>query len=130
MGKNMKKRFYADYREWEDYKNGMWGKEVKLENVEKSRLLLITPLEAMAKVIIDWPIATKHNLSNAGSNRKSWVGQACCCLNHGATEFETRMAWKELTKEQQFEANRCADVVIKHWELKNNFKYVKEDFTL
>lgn len=126
----MKKRFYADYREWEDYKNGMWNKEVRLEFIEKSRTLLTSPLEAMAKVIIDWPISTKHNLSNAGSNRKSWLGQACCCLNHDATEFETRMAWRELTKDEQVEANRCADVVIKHWELKNNFKYVKEDFTL
>lgn len=126
----MKKRFYADYREWEDYKNGMWNKEVKTEQIEKSRLLLLSPLEAMAKVIKEWPVSTKHNLSNAGSNRRSWVGQACCCLNHGATEFETRMAWKELTKEQQQFANQCADQVIKQWETENNFIYVKEDFTL
>ena len=126
----MRKRFYADYRTWEDYQNGMWGKEVKIEQAEKSKQLLQEPLEAMQRVISEWPISTKHNLSNAGSNRKSWVGQAACCLSVGSTEFETRMAWKELAKEQQFYANQCADIVIKQWETENNFIYVKEDFTL
>lgn len=124
------KRFYADYRTWEDYQNGMWRKEVKLEQIEKSKTLLSDPLYSMQQVIHNWPIASKHNLSNANSNRKSWLGQAACCLVVGSTEFETRMAWRELTKEQQFYANQCADIVIKNWEKENNFIYVKEDFNL
>lgn len=124
------KRFYADYREWEDYKAGMWGKEVKTEQIEKSKQVLNDCLPAMQRVVEEWPISSKHNLSNANSNRRSWLGQAACCIEVGSTEFETRMAWKELTKEQQSDANKCADFVIKEWELINNFKHVKEDFTL
>lgn len=129
----MSKRFYSPFTEWEDFKNGMFGNEVKLANVEKSKNLLLDCRDAMTRVITEWPVSSKHNLTNASSNRRSWLGQACCCINHSATEFETRLAWKELTKEQQFNANRIADSIISDWETRNNFnknKYVKEDFTL
>ena len=124
------KRYYADYRTWEDYKAGMWNKEVRTDFIELSKDLLLNPLEAMQNVIISWPVSTKHNLSNLNSNRKSWLGQAACCLTHECSEFETRMAWKELTKEQQFYANQCANIVIEKWDKENKIEYVKEDFTL
>jgi hypothetical protein len=121
----MSKRFYADYRDWEDFKNGMYGKEVRLEFVEHAKNLLLNPIEAMRQVINNWPVSTRHNLTNSGSNRKSWLGQSACNIAKGCFEFETRMAWKELTKEQQFYANQCADTVIKEWELANNFIKIK-----
>lgn len=131
----MAKRFYAPYTQWEDYKCGMFGIEVKLDQVEKSRLLLASEhLESvMIRVVKDWPVSSKHNLTNISSNRRSWLGQAACCMNHGATEYETRLAWRELTKEQQIQANCYADIAIKTWEQLNNFnknEFIKEDFTL
>lgn len=129
----MNKRFYAPYTDWEDFINGMYGTEVKIDQIEKSRLLLLQPKNAMLRVISEWPISSKHNLTNAGSNRKSWLGQAACCINHQSTEFETRLAWKELTKDEQAFANECADEVIVIWEQQNNFNkknYVKDAFTL
>jgi hypothetical protein len=132
----MAKRFYAPFTEWEDFKNGMFGKEVKTDQVEASKILLSDSdalLLFMQQVCAEWHISAKHNLTNAGSNRRSWLGQAACCLSHKATEFETRLAWKELSKEQQFSANRSADIAISEWESANNFNkkdYVKEAFTL
>jgi len=127
------KRFYAPYTDWEDFKAGMYGNEVKINQIELSKRLLQNPKNAMMRVIAEWPIASKHNLTNAGSNRKSWLGQAACCIECVSTEFETRLAWKELSKEQQSFANQCADEVIEIWEKQNNFdkkNYVKDTFTL
>lgn len=129
----MAKRFYAPYDTWEDYKNGMYGKEVRPKFTDLSAELMKDIKPAMLRVVTEWPISTKHNLTNAGSNRKSWLGQAACCINHGATEFETRLAWRMLTKETQFAANLSAKQIIEFWEQQNNFNkndYIKEDFTL
>lgn len=124
---------YFDYKDWEDFKAGMFSKEVRVDFIDKSTLLMSNIKPAMLRVINEWPIACKHNLSNVGSNRKSWLGQAACCINHGASEFETRMCWRTLSKEIQAIANDAANEVIAIWEQQNNFikeKYVKEDFTL
>lgn len=109
----------------------MYGKEVKIDQIEKSKELLSSSvlLDAMFEVIDKWPVSTKHNFTNAGSNRRSWLGQAACCIRHKSTEFETRLAWRELTSEVQKIANSYADQVILNWEQLNNFNrksYVKE----
>jgi hypothetical protein len=129
----MAKRFYAPFHTWEDYQNGMFGSEIREDYSNLSASLMSDIKPAMLRVINEWPISTRHNLTNAGSNRKSWLGQAACCINHGATEFETRLAWRLLPKETQFAANKSAQEVIEIWELQNNFNkndYIKEDFTL
>lgn len=129
----MAKRFYAPYETWEDYQNGMFGKEVREDYSNLSASLMEDIKPAMLRVINEWPIASKHNLTNAGSNRKSWLGQAACCISHGATEFETRLAWRLLPKHIQQCANIAAQQVIELWETQNNFNkndYIKEDFTL
>lgn len=127
------KRIYHPYETWEDYKAGMFSLEVRLDYIEKSTELMNDIKTAMLRVIKEWPISSAHNLSNVNSNRKSWLGQASCCINHGSSELETRMCWRTLPKDVQSQANKAANEVIEIWETENNFnkkKYVKEDFTL
>lgn len=117
----MNKRFYAAYTEWEDFKKGMFSKEVRPEYIDKSTELMKDIKSAMQRVVDEWPITTKHNLSNGNSNRKSWLGQAACCINHGSSEMETRLCWRLLPKEIQQSANEAANEVINEWDIKNNF---------
>ncbi len=70
----------------------------------------------MLSVIVSWPVATQHNLSNKSMNRQAWLGQAACCLAEGITEDATRFAWRTLTEQEQNAANDIADYVINKWE--------------
>lgn len=85
----------------------------------------------MLDVTNNWPVSTKHNFTNVGSNCKSWLGQAACCYAHKATEFETRMAWNGLDTETQRQANLAAMQIISYWDENNQFKrkeHAKEVF--
>lgn len=132
-------RFYADYRDWEDYKNGMWRKI----NSDEEPELLQKAIEftgnhelygaSMLRVIKEWPVSSKHNLTNVGMNRRAWIGHAAVCLAINVPEHIVRQAWWHLSDEQRIAANHVADLAIAEWELLNNFNknnYVKEDFTL
>lgn len=89
------------------------------EHLALSRELLSDPSElrdAMFSVVTSWPTSTAHNLSDTSSNRRSWLGQAACCLIHGSTIWTTCQAWWLLTDAQRDAANAVADEVIKDWE--------------
>jgi hypothetical protein len=114
------RRVWHPYTDWEDYQAGMYGnaKDFMRErglSVDLLRDTVALP-DAMMDAVLAWPIAAEHNLTDLGSNRRSWVGQAACCLAHGATEFATCSAWGELSEDQRDAANACADVVIARWE--------------
>ena len=79
----------------------------------------------MYDVIDNWKYETEQFLSNQNSNRQAWLGQAACCLAHGASESETRTAWNKLSINQMEQANLIADSVILEWEnrYENAIKY-------
>lgn len=112
------KRFYAPYTEWEDFKNGMYEvppKEGFSDYVQKGVYLLSDKakfLEASKRVIMEWPIASRVNLTNPSCNRRAWIGQAACSIDHKSTETHVRKSWSLLTQRQQAEANEIADIVI------------------
>lgn len=113
-------RLFYHYSLWEDYHAGMYdeSKNGRQERVQKAVHILGNAdicREAMEKVIAEWEIATKYNLSNAEINRKAWLGQAACCCFGGVHEDETREAWGYLTHEQRQTANAIADRIIKKW---------------
>jgi len=83
---------------------------------KRPRTRLISPAIAMRKVIEHWPIASRVNLSDIRSNRRSWLGQAACCIESGIPEHITRMAWNALTNDQKDNANNVAKEVILLWE--------------
>lgn len=112
-------QYFTDYKNWEDYQNGMW--KIHDPNEEQKLIDLATdclndPVEAMSRVINEWPEATKVNLTNKGSNRKSWLGQAACCIRSGVPEKLTRIAWNALPKQSKDNANRIAKEIIEKWE--------------
>lgn len=113
-------RIFHHYSKWEDFHAGMYdeSKDGRAERVAAAAGILGTPAicrKAMEKVIAEWPIATEYNLSNAGINRKAWLGQAACSCYAGIHEDETREAWGIMTPEQRTEANRIAAEIIKKW---------------
>ena len=113
-------RIFHHYSKWEDFHAGMYdeSKDGRAERVTAAAKILGTPSicrKAMEKVIAEWPVATEYNLSNAGINRKAWLGQAACSCYGGIHEDETREAWGVMTPEQRTEANRIAAEIIKKW---------------
>lgn len=124
------KQVYHPYWLWEDFKNGMWRRLKKEEEIK----LLPSIIEftgnyelyggAMFEVIKEWKYSCEHNLSDFSVNRRAWLGHAACCYKHGWPEYLVREAWNQLTINQQNLANKMADEAIKEWELKylNNAK--------
>lgn len=117
-------RIYHPYQKWECYQNGMYdqSKDNDLSLIEKSKNLLSdkqATLEAMTFVIENWKNSCEHYLTDLSSNRRSWLGQAACCFEHGASDQATCKAWWQLTDQQRFIANAVADTVINEWEQDN-----------
>lgn len=89
------------------------------EMIEDCKQTLSCPqwLEQVMRVVVhSWEIAAEQNLTNLARNRQAWLGQAACCFVHGAPEYLTKIAWGELTEDQQKNANIVADSVIQTWE--------------
>jgi hypothetical protein len=70
----------------------------------------------MKNVIREWKHSCEHNLSNTTQNRRAWIGHAACAFAFACPEDIVREAWKHLTEQQQFDANRMADIAILEWE--------------
>lgn len=119
-------RVYHDYRRWEDFKNGMWrnvsGKEI--ESLLPAAIEFTGDHErygkAMMSVIMRWKYSCEHNLTDSGLNKRAWIGHAACSLELGFPEVVVRAAWKHLTDEQRYLANKQADIAIEQW--KSNYK--------
>lgn len=120
----MKQIFYQ-YREWEDYQNGLYSvvsKEKENIYINKAVFLLTNEkllFEIMYKVITEWKISSRQNLSDVTCNRKSWLGQSACCYYSKTPEYLTRKAWVSLTQKQMDKANNIANKVIDIWEKEN-----------
>lgn len=124
----MIKRIYHHYEKWEDYKNGMWN---KAEKKDEGRLLKLA-IEftgnhkkygrAMQDVIREWKFTCEHNLTDNSINKKAFIGHCAVSYRLNIPEYITRLAWHELTEEQQNLANAQAERAIKKWELNHKSK--------
>lgn len=115
----MIQQYFTHYKNWEDWKNGMYRDIDKGEydiNVELAIKTLCNPEDAMLKVVKEWYHSARQNLSDLKSNRRAWLGQAACCIENRVPEHCTREAWGKLTNEQRIKANKIAEKVIKKWE--------------
>lgn len=104
-------RVWVPYWSWEDWKNGIFTNHIRQEMIEMSKELLSNARlfsKVIDRVISEWPMACIHNLSNKSRNRKAFLGQAACLINHGANEIETVNGWWMLDHIQQREANETA----------------------
>jgi len=123
LRKNQKYRFKRVWHpcgNWEEIKYGMWDRPVQ----HKTQLLQAIAFTSnhveygkyMRKVTKEWPISCENALTDYSLNRKAWLGHAACALAHRLPESVVREAWKELTDEQQFLANKEAERAIAEWE--------------
>ncbi len=118
-------RIYHHHEKWEEFHAGMW-RSVSLE--EKDSLLKKAVAftgdadlygSFMLRVIEEWPYSCEHNLTCEEMNRQAWIGHAATCLAIGCPEDITRLAWHQLSKDQQDRANLKADEAIRKWEEKH-----------
>lgn len=122
-------RIYHRFELWEDNRYGMYEKTCFMDDHQMMidcQVLLSCPewlYEAMSQVTHSWFHSSEHNLSNSNRNRQAWLGQAACCIVHGAPEYLTKLAWHRLTAKQQAAANAVADEVIEVWEIKHSRGY-------
>lgn len=100
----------------------MWcfvGKE-KGKQLSKDAAVLMRDPEAfrgsMLSALKEWPYSCAQNLSATTSNRLAWLGHAGCFLATRSPEANTRNGWRQLTEEEQMEANKEAEKVIEEWE--------------
>ena len=111
------KPVWKNYREWEDFKNGMYQNGNDIEMIKQCYEILTS--ENLKQNMIDttktYEISTKVNFTNKMFNPVSWLGQATCNLLIGATAQEVCQAWTSMTKEQQTKANNVAKEVIEEW---------------
>lgn len=111
------KPIWRNYREWEDFKNGMYRNGNDVEMIKQCYEILTS--ENLKQNMIDtsktYEISTKVNFTNKMFNPVSWLGQATCNLLIGATAQEVCQAWTSMTKEQQTKANSIAKEVIEEW---------------
>lgn len=115
------KRVFHHYEEWEDYQSGMYDeiREGRDYRVQMAKGLLGNPAlcdKFMREVVKRWKCACEQVFTNPSINRRSWLGQAACCLYAGVKENETREAWWLLTDEERNTANEIAEKVIKEYE--------------
>ena len=102
---------------WEDYLAGMYRSDAPSGEINDSRSLLADEDRlgaAMLRVTREWPNATAHNLSEEGAHH-AWLGQAACCLNHGASDKATCAEWWGLSDVQRDQANGVADRIEAEW---------------
>ena len=115
------KRIWHNYKKWEDLE--MWRIVPKQEEKEFLKQAIEftgnTDLygQWMLKVILNWKYSCEHNLTNSSINQKAWVGHAATQMAIDCPEYITRMAWKELTQDQQDRANKKAETAIKLWNI-------------
>ena len=116
---------WTNYRNWEDYKNGMYENGHNREIVIQCYEILTSDRlkENMTDTAYTYEIATKVNFTNKMFNPISWLGQATCNLLIGATAQEVCQAWMSMTKEQQDKANNIAKEVIEEW--KKNYESIQ-----
>lgn len=117
---NKFKRVYKKYTEWEEIQFNMWGEVKNIKKATNKALKLISDHKLygkyMSKVIKEWTISCENALTDYSINRRAWLGQAAVALALKIPEHITRTAWKDLTHEQQFLANKEAEYYIKSWE--------------
>lgn len=115
------KQQYVPYYEWEDWINGMWRKLKK----EDEKEMLIKAVEftgdhiiygsAMRKVITAWPRTMLNSMTNVSINRRAFLGHCACTFEFDCPEYITRMAWKRLTDNQRYLADKVAQETINKW---------------
>lgn len=116
------KQQYVPYWEWEDWINGMWGTDDRLQEAVEFTGDHIRYGEAMKEVVEAWPRTMLNNLTNPSINKRAFLGHCAVCFKLGITESTTREAWKLLTDQQRYDADKVAQEVVNDYRNKQLYK--------
>lgn len=112
------KQVWTPYWEWEDWVNGMWAKG-DVSSLSVAIEFTGDHLKygaAMKEVVNKWPRTMLNSLTNPSINKRAFLGHCAVSYKLGIPESITRMAWKELTDEQRFLADKVAQETVDEWK--------------
>ncbi len=113
-------RVWHPFHLWEEVNFNMWGRVSNRSEFIKKAIEFTGNYKLygsfMDRVVNEWPVSCENALTDYYMNRKAWIGHAACALAIGCPEDITRQAWKELSYEQQYLANKEASRAISSWE--------------
>lgn len=115
-------RVYKPYWLWEDWLNGMWIRQSKINEevmLKKASSFTGDHVEygkAMREVVKSWPNTMLNSLTNVSINRRAFLGHCAVSYKIQCPEYITRMAWKLLTDDQRKLADLEATKTILQWE--------------
>lgn len=111
------------YYEWESFENGMYKTLSEIKNFDRFQSLsfnTLTDQETFFRngllMTTNWKKTCSVFLLNKNINRLAFIGQATCCYIHNSPELATKSAWKEMTEQQQAEANNTAINILLLYE--------------
>jgi hypothetical protein len=115
----MNKVFYP-YWEWEESQSRLW--DFYCSEKDNLELILATMEDiglfssGMEKVITNWPVSCRQNLTDLSQNRVAWLGQASMAILLNVSSIATRKCWNILRVDLQIASNAVANYWIKEWE--------------
>jgi hypothetical protein len=114
------KRVYHPYNKWEEIKFNMWGDVTNVKEWLGKAVAFtgdhILYGSYMTRVVNEWEFSCENALTDQYINKKAWIGHAAAALAMNCPEHITRKAWRDLTDEQKFLANKQAERAIRSWE--------------
>lgn len=113
---------YIPYWEWEDWIYGMWRKVHNEDYFLKLAVKFtgdhVRYGSAMKEVVYAWPRTMVNSLTNPSINKRAFLGHCACCFKIKCPEYIVRRAWKLLTNEQRYLADKVAQETIDEWKIK------------
>lgn len=116
-------RIQHSWDKWEDYRHNFYGgleettsKEKSLETYAELLRNLDRFERALKRIIVEWPYACEHNLTNKNMNRIAYMGQAACALEFKIPHYISCSGYNLLTPEEQEAADAMAQKYIDIWE--------------
>lgn len=108
-------RRWTSWDTWEDYKSnfygsvtGDWQRDNTLE-LYASLLRDLPKFEAALQHIVEkWPNSLLHNLTDAGRNRRAYMGQAACALLYRVPHKVSMSGYQLLTQAEKDAADAMA----------------------
>ncbi len=121
------KQVWHDVRNWEEVAHNMWGEVTDKKAALEAAIAFTGDHKLyghyMAKVCDQWPVSCENALTDPYLNQKAWLGHAAVALAHNIPEDITREAWRYLSDEQKYLANKEAEREIAAWKM----RYVQDN---
>ncbi len=115
-------RIYRRWEKWECFKAGFYETTFQDLDKESAKIKYADFLgnlkrfkKGLGRVLKEWPNSCDHFLSNQGTNRIAWLGQAAMCIETGIPSI-FRGGYKLLSEKKRKQADGLALVYLKKWE--------------